>query len=171
MNLTELLKPDLCVVGIPGTEKEEALRNLISHVSRSNNSLNEDAILNAVMEREALGTTALGRGVAFPHAKLDGFGSMVVAVASSAEGIRFGARDGKPVQLVVLLVTGPTAPDSYLKTLGAFARISRDSDRMERLISAPSPEELYKVISSYEEVTGEWLSGENNNNSTSPIQK
>ena len=148
VNLDGIICPKLTRARLPGREKNEVLRAMVQLIIEHVRGLDADAVLKAILKREELGTTALGRGVAFPHAMIEGFDVLVVAVATLAEGVDFEAGDGNPVRLVIMAVTGPTAPHNYLETLGTFAGISRDLRAMTRILSADSSEALYSVIES-----------------------
>ena len=97
-------------------------------------------------EREQLASTAIGDGIAIPHGKLDSVGHLVGALGRAVDGIEFESIDGKPTNLVFMLVAPASSTGVHLKALARLSRLFRDADFRKRLLDAPSAEAMYQVI-------------------------
>jgi CBS domain-containing protein len=106
----------------------------------------KEEILNAVREREKLGNTSMGRGVAFPHARTDIVNSLIVIIGLSRDGIKENTPDGKPLHLVILLLTPRNISKNYLQTLSGLATLVRQPESLPNLLKAGSPRELIDMI-------------------------
>ena len=98
------------------------------------------------MEREALGSTGIGQGVAIPHCKLEALKEQVAALGISPKGLEFDALDGEPVNIVFLLVAPMDASGNHLKALAKISRLLKDKFFRQALRDAKSPEELLRII-------------------------
>lgn len=108
--------------------------------------LEEGAVLDALEERERLGSTGFGRGVAMPHARIPGLARPVVAVIRLAQPIDFAAADRLPVTLVFGLLSPTNSGATHLHALAALSRLVRDERVQEALLDAPSAEVLYGIL-------------------------
>jgi PTS system nitrogen regulatory IIA component len=106
----------------------------------------ETEILSALQDREALGSTALGRGVALPHARLPGDGGAIVLFARLQRPIDYEARDDEPVDLVVLVLWPEAEADGFLPALSETCRALRASQALRQLRSAASADEVAAVL-------------------------
>lgn len=106
----------------------------------------EREILDALQARERLGSTALGRGVALPHARLEGDSPPVVLFARLLRPVDFEARDEEPVDLVVLVLWPEASPEGFLPALADTCRSLRDPQILRRLRSAQAPEEVMSLL-------------------------
>ncbi|HWP35278.1 MAG TPA: PTS sugar transporter subunit IIA, partial [Thermodesulfobacteriota bacterium] len=103
-------------------------------------------LLGALLERERIGSTGVGEGVAIPHAKLAGVRRLVGAFARSRGGIEFGAVDGRPCRLFFLLVAPEDAASDHLRALARVAKLMRDPEVRRRLLEARDQEALYTLL-------------------------
>lgn len=103
-------------------------------------------VLEGLEEREKLGSTGFGRGVAIPHARLDGLRGPKVALIRLEEPCDFGSADGMPVDLVFGLLSPANAGATHLHVLAAISRLVRDEDVHRQLVDAPDSEALYAMI-------------------------
>ena len=108
--------------------------------------LDPAAIIAALNEREQLGSTGFGQGVAIPHAKIDGLSQIYALFARLGELVDYKAIDGRPVDLVFLLLSPPGAGAEHLKALAAISRVTRDAATLERLRGARSRDALAAVL-------------------------
>lgn len=106
----------------------------------------EAEVLDALQERERLGSTALGRGVALPHARLAGDLRPVVLFARLNRPVEFDARDEEPVDLVILVVWPDASPEGFLPTLSETCRALREPQTLRRLRAAAAPEEVLALL-------------------------
>lgn len=157
MKLSSLIDPDLVRCGMEARTKEEAFRELVELAVRHTHLTNTEAILEAVIARESLGTTAVGRGSAFPHARCEAVDDFYLVVGTAPEGIDFGTPEGGAVRFLALLLIAKAASTLYLKTIGALATLVQDEEVFERLVAAQSAEELIRLVESTGIRTGKVL--------------
>jgi mannitol/fructose-specific phosphotransferase system IIA component (Ntr-type) len=106
-----------------------------------------EQLFQKLWEREQLGSTGIGGGVAIPHCKLAGLAAGVVAVGTVPEGIDFGAVDGRPVYLFFLVISPASAPGEHLQVLAAISRwIKGGSRRIEEILALRDPAAMYDVL-------------------------
>jgi len=105
-----------------------------------------ESIVKAIMKRESLGSTGIGRGVAVPHTKHPGVGRLVGTVAVCRDGVDFESLDGEPVQLFFLLVSPPDRPGDHLRALENISRQLRDETFCRQLKSAAGPAEIQSLL-------------------------
>ena len=103
-------------------------------------------VLAGLNEREQLGSTGFGQGVAIPHAKIEGLGRIYGLFARLGEPVDYKAIDGRPVDLVFLLLSPPDAGAEHLKALAAISRVTRDAATLERLRGARSRDALAALL-------------------------
>jgi mannitol/fructose-specific phosphotransferase system IIA component (Ntr-type) len=142
------------MLGLEGVGKRSVIEALIDLIVASGHATDREAILAAVLDREAKGSTGLENGIAIPHARTTGVSDVVVALGISRAGIDFDSVDGKPCHLVFLILAPPHESTKYLKALSAVALIGRDAALIHRLRSAESPKEVTAVLSSGGNETG-----------------
>lgn len=109
--------------------------------------LEHDVVLGAILERESLGSTGFGRGVAIPHARIDGISRPVAAFLRLESPVDFNAADGIPIDLVFGLLSPDNAGASHLHALAAISRLMRDERMHQSLVKAPNAEALYSLLS------------------------
>jgi len=144
--LSSILDEKLILCGMKAHDKREAIQELASLIVQNKRGLSKEAIIESVLARERECTTAIGRTCAFPHGKIAGLDRMIVALGVSEHGIECDALDSKPVNFMVLILTGEVASLEYLATLAAFASLSREQDKMRMLLAAKSPREIIEAI-------------------------
>jgi len=109
-------------------------------------TLDRTAVLDALEEREALGSTGFGRGVALPHARIDGLNRPVAALLKLTRAVEFGAADRLPVDLAIGLLSPTNAGATHLHALAALSRMVRDVDMHRALTQATDTETLYALL-------------------------
>ena len=140
-----LLNPD-AVVMAEAEGKDEILRDLADLFAGSY-GLDQAIVLEALEERERLGSTGFGRCVAMPHARIDGINRPLAAVIRLADPVDFAAADGLPVELVFGLLSPAQAGASHLQALAAISRLVRDDSTQDALLAAPDAEALFGLVS------------------------
>jgi mannitol/fructose-specific phosphotransferase system IIA component (Ntr-type) len=146
MNLSKIFDVDLVKVGMSAATKEEAIDQLVDLFCEKYPDKSKSAIMEAVTERERLGNTSMGRGVAFPHARTDIVTGLYAAIGILPEGIKGGTPDKKPLQLVVLLLTPRNISKNYLQTLSGLASFTRRLETLPALLSAKTAGDVIAVI-------------------------
>lgn len=144
MGLSEFLSPDAVVFDLAASCKREALAALAEKASALTGRPAE-SIRQALMEREQLGSTGVGRGVAIPHGKIEGLGAMVGILAKLEAPVDFEAVDDQPVDLVFVLLAPTDATAAHLKALAKVSRLLRDEAVREALRGAKTPEALFAI--------------------------
>lgn len=126
------------------------LLETLSKLAHEQTGLDGRLVFDALMERERLGTTGVGKGVALPHTRLSGLDKIFCAFVKS-EPVQFDAVDGKPVDLIFLLLAPEESGADHLKALSKLSRILRDESAAEGLRTAGTVDEIYALISKYDE--------------------
>ncbi|WP_085810011.1 PTS sugar transporter subunit IIA [Sphingomonas sp. TZW2008] len=144
-DLSDLLHPDLVVVGVAATSKKTLFQQLGSIVAPAIEG-EASAITAALAEREKLGSTGFGGGVAIPHARIADLPRIIVGVARLAQPIDFQAVDDMPVDIVVMMLSPPDAGAEHLKALARVSRRFRDRAFVAKLRGAGSRDALYALL-------------------------
>jgi PTS system fructose-specific IIA component/PTS system nitrogen regulatory IIA component len=129
---------------LAATDKEAAIREMLQALANAG-ALEAD-VLEAILRREELGSTGIGRGVAVPHAKHDGLAGLAGLVAVSAEGIDFQSLDGEKVHIFFLLISPSGRPSDHLKALEYISRQVRSDVFCRFLRQAKGPDDLRRVL-------------------------
>jgi PTS system nitrogen regulatory IIA component len=145
MTITDLVAPEAIVPALKLSSKKQALQDLAARAAALTGQ-NERAIFEVLLQREKLGTTAVGYGVAIPHGKLPKLTKMFGMFARLDRPIDFEALDGQPVDLVFLLLAPEGAGADHLKALARVARLLRDQDTANKLRAARDAQALYAVL-------------------------
>jgi nitrogen PTS system EIIA component len=145
MTITDLVAPEAIVPALKVSSKKQALQDLSARAAALTGQ-NERAIFEVLLQREKLGTTAVGYGVAIPHGKLPKLTRMFGLFARLDRPIDFEALDGQPVDLVFLLLAPEGAGADHLKALARVARLLRDQDTANKLRAARDAQALYAVL-------------------------
>ena len=145
MYLSEYLCHDCVIAELTARNKDQVLRELASVAKRR--GLNEDLVYAVLLEREKLGTTAVGGGIAIPHGKMAGIDSMLLFFARSTQGVDFDAADKRPCHFFFAVLAPEGAAGQHLGMLGAIARRVRDAAFITRLTQAQNAEELADFLS------------------------
>jgi len=129
-----------------GATKPEILHELAQTFASQFPNLNPDSVAAVLAERERLGSTAIGDGIAIPHGKIRGVNRIVGAFGRSRKGIDFDSLDGNPTHLFFVLIAPEESTSLHLKALARVSRLFRDVAFRERLEAASGPEELFNLI-------------------------
>lgn len=144
--LSDLLSADRVKVPLVSTSKEEVLRELVDVLVVDRCVDDSDAVLRAVLDREAVLSTGIGNGIAIPHAKSAACGQLSVAAGVAREPIPFDALDSEPVQLVFMLVGPEREAGPHIKALGRISRLVRQPEFRARLVEAGDSAEFLRVL-------------------------
>jgi PTS system nitrogen regulatory IIA component len=145
MQLSEFLDFDAISTRLSGGNKRSLLQQL-AHMAAQRLGADQATILASLAEREQLGSTGLGQGVAIPHGKLEGLTRIYGLFARLAEPVDYKAIDGRPVDLVFLLLSPPDAGAEHLKALAAISRITRHAPTLDKMRGARSRDALVAVL-------------------------
>lgn len=146
MKIVDILSKDLVIPELHGRTKDEVLRELAEHLAAVHPGIDASQLVEVLWERERLGSTAIGDGIAIPHGKLPGLDSVLAAFGRHRSGVEFQSLDGNPTKLFFLLVAPEDSVGQHLKALARVSRLLKDPAFRARLLSADGPDELYSSI-------------------------
>lgn len=146
MRLTDILKESSVISELKGVTKQDIVTELVTRLKVA--GLIDDVlpVVQVVMERESLGSTAIGDGIAIPHGKLNGAKNVMVVFARSIQGVHLDAVDGEPVHLFFLVLAPQDAASLHLMVLSRISRILRDPSFRKKLLNLPDAHALYQSI-------------------------
>ena len=153
MKITEFLDKHGIKMDMQSVEKEDILKELVDLLSEIKDIGDKKTILKALVDRENLGSTGIGQGIAIPHGKTDKVKDIVAVLGISKKGVNFDALDGESVYLFFLLVAPKENPGPHLKALAQISRLLRDSFFCELIKRCKTPDEVYDLIRKEEEKT------------------
>jgi PTS system nitrogen regulatory IIA component len=145
MNLGDLLSPDGVFPSLKAKSKKQALQELSNRAAELT-GLPAREIFDSLLQRERLGSTGLGRGIAIPHVKFRALKSIVCLFARLDEPIEFDSLDGEPVDLIFLLLAPEHASGDHLKALARISRLLREPSTIERLRASKDGAAMYAVL-------------------------
>ncbi len=144
MNFESILKPACTLWGAHAGSKKRTLEQLAGLLAQASGTINADELFEALVNRERMGSTGFGNGIAIPHCRLASCEAPIAALMHLAEAIDFDARDKAPVDLVFALVVPEEATGEHLEILQAVAGRLDNADYRERLRQAGSDQTLYE---------------------------
>lgn len=151
VKISEMLDPAAIVAELKGTGKNDVLAELAEALITANPVLNRNEVLRVLLERERLGSTGIGDGIAIPHGKLKNLDNQLIAFGLSRKGVEFDAMDGKPARLFFLLIAPEEAVGVHLKTLARISKLLKVPMVRERLQSAADRQQIHRIITEEEE--------------------
>jgi PTS system nitrogen regulatory IIA component len=146
MRVVDILTEELIVPQLRGTTKAEGLRELAEHLAAHYPQIEVERLVTVLLDRERLGTTAIGEGIAIPHGKLPGLKGVVAVFGRSLAGIDCHSLDGAPTKLFFLLVAPEDSAGIHLKALARVSRLLKDKAFRDRLLRSVSQADLYRAI-------------------------
>jgi nitrogen PTS system EIIA component len=151
MNLLSALLPLSNVeLDVPAADKRAALHCAADHLAQSR-GIDPGRVFQSLVERESLGSTGLGKGVAIPHGRCQGLRESAAAIVRLERPVAFDAPDGGPVQLMVaLLVPEQASPQQHLQILSELAQMLSDADFRQQLMSATQPQAVLAALAAWE---------------------
>ncbi|MBK1664993.1 PTS IIA-like nitrogen-regulatory protein PtsN [Rhodospirillum rubrum] len=145
MEITDLITPDSIIANLRVSSKKQALQELAKRAAELTGQ-HERAIFDVLLERERLGTTGVGNGIAIPHGKLASLSGLHGLFARLEEPIDFDSIDDQPVDLVFLLLAPEAAGADHLKALARVSRLLRDRSICEKLRGTNDAEALFTLL-------------------------
>ena len=152
MKIIDMLKTDYILEELKSGNKRDVLKELVGSFMKIHQKLDSEATLNVLFEREKLGSTGIGEGIAIPHGKITGLDQLILSFGRSAVGIDFDAMDGKPVHLFFLLIAPENSAGQHLKTLAKISKMLKDGVFRTKLMASKSKDELYKIIANQDDL-------------------
>lgn len=151
MKITDFIDVHRVIPALRGGEKSAVLEELAHALAIHHSTLDEKKVLDVLLERERISTTAIGEGVAIPHGKLARVDRVLGVFARSPEGVDFASLDGAPTHLFFALIAPENAAADHLKALARISRLLKDEAFRRRLMAAQSVEELFNLIAEEDE--------------------
>lgn len=146
MKLVDILAPESILLDLKAQGKREALEEMCRFLADAKKLSDPETLVKTLLDREALGSTGIGQGVAIPHGKSAAVPGQAAALAVSKKGVSFDALDGEPVHILFLLVAPPDAAGLHLKALAKISRLLKDKFFRQALRDAASAQEILKII-------------------------
>lgn len=144
---SDYLKSSQIIYNLKAKDKTRALEELLSLLENQNLIKNKNLILSRILDREKLESTAIGHGVALPHARVDTGGDISIAVGRSKQGLEFEAIDGKKVHLIILVIWNPSIPGLFNHLFAGLAQFLRKPGFLQELFESKNKTELYNTLS------------------------
>jgi len=146
MKINGLLQEEDIIPDLAAETKEQLLLELAAKVEERHPPMSRSDVFQVLLERERLGSTGVGDGIAIPHGKLKGAAGLVLALGRSTKGVDFDALDGKKAFIFFLLIAPEDAFGIHLKMLGRISRILKDPAVRRSLLEAPDATAIHSII-------------------------
>lgn len=146
VKITDYMSEELILLNLKAKNKDEALKELSALIGKSEKIEKKDAIYKALLERENLGSTGIGKGVAIPHAKTDVAESLTITFGISKEGVDFKSLDQEKVKIFFVFASPFKDSQIYLKVLARISRLIRDENFREKLLNCENAKEVLECI-------------------------
>ena len=146
MKISEIFNPQLIISNLKAHDKKGVLEELSQKITEQNPSLNKRSLLQVLLEREKLGSTGIGDGIALPHGKLAELSNLLISFGRSINGLDFDSIDEQPAYLFFLLLAPENSAGMHLTALAKISRMLKDGNFRQRLMGAKSRKEIYQVI-------------------------
>lgn len=152
LKLQNLLMQDMIITELEYQDRESAIKEMVNFLKRKNRISKKKELYDRLFQREELGSTAIGEGVAIPHCKMKGVKDPIVLLAISKNGVNFHSTDGKPSHVFFLVVSSPDNPSLNLQILAAIAHLVRKSSSLvKKVLKAKNINTILDVIYAEEE--------------------
>ncbi|MBN2181628.1 MAG: PTS sugar transporter subunit IIA [Sedimentisphaerales bacterium] len=150
MILTQILQPNCVKVPVESDEKEAVITELVDMLDAQGLLSDRDAVLDAVLTRERVQSTGIGAGIAIPHGKCDAVKELVMAIGIAYEPIEFQSIDGKPVTILILLVSPSKQTGPHIQALARISRLMLNEEFKSSLESSRTADDVYKLLNEQE---------------------
>lgn len=146
MKMMDFLNEKAVCANLKASTKEDAIKELVELLAKAQLIKDKEKIVRTLLDREALGSTGIGQGVAIPHGKSESVKELVAAFGLSQKGVNFDSLDGEPVFIFFLLVAPEDSAGPHLKALARISRLLKDKYFRDTLKSAKDEKTLLKII-------------------------
>jgi len=150
MILTQILQPNCVKVPVENKDKEAVITELVDLLDANKLLLNRDVALEAVLARERTRSTGTGAGIAIPHGKCNAVKELVMAIGIAHEPIEFESVDGKPVTILILLVSPADQTGPHIQALARISKLMLDEEFKQKLEKTASADEVYELLNNKE---------------------
>jgi PTS system nitrogen regulatory IIA component len=146
MRIAEYMTEADILPDLQATSREDVLREMVEHLLETGKIKDGDGLVQILLDREMLGSTGIGHGVAIPHGRLAGLKEILLVFGRSEKGVQFEAQDGKPVTLFFLLVAPEDSAGLHLKALARISRVLKNPECRAALLNSSDREVLFRSI-------------------------
>lgn len=146
MNIMDILDEDSIIAELTSKDKKGVLEELVSVLVEHGRLHDKEKAVQVLLERERLGSTGIGDGIAIPHGKLKEIQGIVCSFGRTKAGIDFQSIDEKPAHLFFVLLAPEDSASEHLQALARLSRLLKDDQLRRRLIEVNSKEEIYRII-------------------------
>lgn len=146
MKLSNILDLNDVIANLKTSNKNNVIEELVDVLVENRPSLNKNELIDVLVERERLGSTGIGDGVAIPHGKYSGVNQPIISFGRSIKGVDFNSMDAQPVHIFFLLVAPEDSASIHLKALARIAKILKNNSFKRKLMEAATREEIYQII-------------------------
>lgn len=146
MQLHQMMRIEFINACLSAKSKDDVLTEMLRTIIKGGIQLNIYLILDILKQRESLGSTGIGEGVAIPHGKIPDLNDIIVAFGRSEEGVDYHSIDGKPVHLFFLLLAPENSAGQHLKILAKISKMLKETSFRAKLLKAESQGDLYNII-------------------------
>lgn len=152
MRISDFVIREAILVGLKASDKEGVIREMVEALRATGHvkAAAEEGIVKAILKREQLGSTGIGRGVAIPHTKHESVDRLIGAVAISKDGLPFESLDNEPVHIFFMLISPQDRPSEHLRALESVSKCLRDDGFCRFLRQAKSREEIWELLTDAE---------------------
>jgi PTS system nitrogen regulatory IIA component len=151
MKILDYLQEEWVNPALQGTDKRSILKELSSVLVKPCHVASVEELLQVLLDREKLGSTGIGEGIAIPHGRLKKLKKFLISFGRSIKGVDFDSIDRKPSQLFFLVMAPENSAVDNLKLLGRIVTLLKDASFKKRLMEAQSQKELFQIISEEDE--------------------
>jgi len=151
VKISNIMNEEFVNLSLESDTKERVIEEMANVVLRRKNVQDRGRFLQAILDRENLESTGIGRGIAIPHARTDAIDEMVVVFGRSKMGVDFSSIDGKPAQIFFLIVAPEKDKSAYINVLARLSRLLRKEEFRRNLEQAQSPDKVIELIAKNEE--------------------
>jgi PTS system nitrogen regulatory IIA component len=146
MNIADILDEDSIIAELTARDKKGVLEELVSVLVTHKRLPDKEKPVEILLERERLGSTGIGDGIAIPHGKLKGIQRIICSFGRTKAGIDFQSIDERPTHLFFLLLAPEDSASEHLQALARLSRLLKDDHLRKRLLEADSKEDIYRII-------------------------
>jgi len=146
LKLSDYLEEDCIFDDLPGSGKKEIIASLVDALVQKGKLPSKEPFFSALLRRENLRSTAIGNGVAFPHARVEGLDKPIMALVRYKKGIGFGAIDNAPVHLIFFILMPEDATELQLNALAAASKLLRNPEVKSKMLNASDASEMFSIL-------------------------
>ena len=155
MKLINYLRPEYIAIGLDAESKEDLLDAMIDLAAKNPFMLDKEKVRTAIIERERIMSTGVGKGFAIPHGKTDAVSDIILAFATTKKPVDYSAMDNEPVRLVLLLISRDSDVGTRLKLLSRASKVMNSDAARASLLAAKTPQEVMDIFTAEELRIGE----------------